>query len=147
RGPEIRQLEAAFPRLTLELLPPYAPELNPVRANLDLAQMGPAVQLRSSRHPRTRREGVRGTERPSTRPSSAAELLARLGSSAAPSFNCLTTHNPPFFIATNRWSISASVMASWPAVVSRTKAAPLGVTQTMWLLMRKMFFMSGRRSR
>ena len=30
RGPEIRQLEAEFPRLTLEPLPPYAPELNPV---------------------------------------------------------------------------------------------------------------------
>jgi putative transposase len=30
RGPEIRQLLADYPRLTLELLPPYAPELNPV---------------------------------------------------------------------------------------------------------------------
>lgn len=30
RGPEIRQLLADYPRLTLESLPPYAPELNPV---------------------------------------------------------------------------------------------------------------------
>jgi transposase len=29
-GPEIRQLLEAFPRLSLERLPPYAPELNPV---------------------------------------------------------------------------------------------------------------------
>jgi transposase len=30
KGPEIRQLLADFPRLSLEFLPPYAPELNPV---------------------------------------------------------------------------------------------------------------------
>ena len=30
RGPAIRQLLADFPRLTLEQLPPYAPQLNPV---------------------------------------------------------------------------------------------------------------------
>jgi hypothetical protein len=30
KGPEIRQLLEEFPRLTLEPLPPYAPELNPV---------------------------------------------------------------------------------------------------------------------
>ena len=29
-GPHIRQLASDFPRLTLERLPPYAPELNPV---------------------------------------------------------------------------------------------------------------------
>lgn len=30
KGPDIRQLLSDFPRLSLELLPPYAPELNPV---------------------------------------------------------------------------------------------------------------------
>lgn len=30
RGTEIRQLQDDFPRLTLEFLPPYAPDLNPV---------------------------------------------------------------------------------------------------------------------
>lgn len=30
RGPAIRQLLADYPRLTLEALPPYAPDLNPV---------------------------------------------------------------------------------------------------------------------
>jgi len=30
RGPAIRQLQANFPRLSLEFLPPYAPDLNPV---------------------------------------------------------------------------------------------------------------------
>ena len=30
RGPEVRKLAQKFPRLTLEQLPPYAPELNPV---------------------------------------------------------------------------------------------------------------------
>ena len=30
RGPEIRQLQAACPRLEIEYLPPYAPDLNPV---------------------------------------------------------------------------------------------------------------------
>ena len=30
RGPEIRQLQADFPRLSTEFLPPYAPDLNPV---------------------------------------------------------------------------------------------------------------------
>lgn len=29
-GPALRELQARFPRLTLESLPPYAPELNPV---------------------------------------------------------------------------------------------------------------------
>jgi transposase len=32
KGPSIRQLQADFPRLSLELLPPYAPHLNPVEA-------------------------------------------------------------------------------------------------------------------
>jgi putative transposase len=32
KGPPIRQLEADFPRLSLEFLPPYAPDLNPVEA-------------------------------------------------------------------------------------------------------------------
>ena len=30
RGQEIRALEAIYPRFTLEYLPPYAPELNPI---------------------------------------------------------------------------------------------------------------------
>lgn len=30
RGPDIRQLQQNYPRLILEALPPYAPELNPV---------------------------------------------------------------------------------------------------------------------
>jgi len=32
KGPAIRQLEDDFPRLSLEFLPPYAPDLNPVEA-------------------------------------------------------------------------------------------------------------------
>ena len=38
RGPAVRQLQAAFPRLHLECFPGYAPELNPVEciwADLD----------------------------------------------------------------------------------------------------------------